>query len=431
MGAGASTGTEAIAVAAKPKVPGKKAKELFQLVDSEKDGKLSAAEIRKAFKSDKSLNDWTDGRIDAVIEQFDKDGDGQLNLAEFHAFLAEVKAKGGLESIGASAVKAQAEPDPSHLTAWETYKDRSSDQFERKHMAKLIRDINDREGLWDDNTFGPYVKTQYELLCGSEDKKVIGTKEQFLVWYPGFHGKVQAMLAEREAAWQAEKEAKAANSGGVPGGAEGGARYEGAIWECPMSQLQKALLQAWNVGKTPLLIDCTTAEGEDRGSGFSPLEVFYSYSGEGLIELKKAVVEVGMKKTKTVEQVQAEFAKVLLMCLKQGRMLTLLCSTSAPPMTSKFAANCPHFPLDILDCEKVKPVVGDEGVINGSWVERVVTWSQGEGLHTNPSYGPIIQVHKDFRVVVVTKFAIEDYADFLGSEWPLEKMQPMRVFAES
>ena len=198
-----------------------------------------------------------------------------------------------------------------------------------------------------------------------------------------------------------------------------------------MSQLQKALQQAWNVGKTPLLIDCTTAEGEDRGSGFSPLEVFYSYSGEGLIELKKAVVEVGMKKTKTVEQVQAEFAKVLLMCLKQGRMLTLLCSTSAPPMTSKFAANCPHFPLDILDCEKVKPVVGDEGVINGSWVERVVTWSQGEGLHTNPSYGPIIQVHKDFRVVVVTKFAIEDYADFLGSEWPLEKMQPMRVFAES
>ena len=120
-------------------------------------------------------------------------------------------------------------------------------------------------------------------------------------------------------------------------------------------------------------------------------------------------------KDRTVEQVQAEFAKVLLMCLKQGRMLTLLCSTSAPPMTSKFAANCPHFPARHSRLhEKVKPVVGDEGVINGSWVERVVTWSEGEGLHTDPSYGPIIQVHKDFRVVVVTKFADRGLCRLLG-----------------
>ena len=137
---------------------------MFQLVDSEKDGKLSAAEIRKAFKSDKSLNDWTGSRIDAVIEQFDKDGDGQLNLAEFHAFLAEVKAK-GLESMSASAVKAQAEPDQAISLLGRRTKTGAAISL-MPSMAKLIRHQR-QKALWDDNTFGPYVKTQYELLCGS------------------------------------------------------------------------------------------------------------------------------------------------------------------------------------------------------------------------------------------------------------------------
>jgi hypothetical protein len=41
-------------------------------------------------------------------------------------------------------------------------------------------------------------------------------------------------------------------------------------------------------GKTPLLVDVTTPAGENKNAGFSPLENFYSYSGNTLIELKKA-----------------------------------------------------------------------------------------------------------------------------------------------
>ena len=36
-----------------------------------------------------------------------------------------------------------------------------------------------------------------------------------------------------------------------------------------------------------------------------------------------------------------------------------------------------------------------------------------------------------FRTAVVTKFTPEDYADFLGDEWPLDKMQPIKIFVES
>jgi hypothetical protein len=459
MGAGASTTSEAaIAAAAKPQQPGKKAKEIFAALAG-KDGKRASAEnIKKAIKKQKDMqgDDWNDEHIESIIRQFDLDGDGQLSEAEWHAVLSEIKARGGgLASIGAAATKkrkeeeaaaaADAAPkvDPAVLAAWDKCTDAGGDDlaFERKHMANLVRGINDKEGLWDDNDFGPYVKSQFELLCGSTEKKAVGSKSMFLAWYPPFAAWVQAQIDEREAAWKAEKEAKAAGGGGAGAGGSGGSSpaglsYEGAVWQCPMSALQTCLKHAWNVGKTPLLIDATTpSDGDSQGGGggFSPLEVFYSYSGEGLVELKKHVVEVSMKKTKTVEEAQDEMAKTTLMCLKQGRMLTLLCSTSAPPMTSKFA--CAHFPLALLDAGKVKPVVGPEAEsadsLKDTWVQPVLDWGEAQGLNRNPAYGPVVVVNKDFRVVVVTKFSVEDYADFMASEWPLELLQPVRVFAES
>jgi hypothetical protein len=36
-------------------------------------------------------------------------------------------------------------------------------------------------------------------------------------------------------------------------------------------------------------------------------------------------------------ELQREFAKKLLLCLKQGRALVLLCSNANPPLTSKLA----------------------------------------------------------------------------------------------
>ena len=91
--------------------------------------------------------------------------------------------------------------------------------------------------------------------------------------------------------------------------------FEGAVWSCPMSKLMDAYEAAWAADKTPLLVDCTLPSDAAPGDS-SPLETFFSYSSEGIIELKKAVVQVSAKKEKTVAEVQDEFAQVLLRALK-------------------------------------------------------------------------------------------------------------------
>lgn len=207
--------------------------------------------------------------------------------------------------------------------------------------------------------------------------------------------------------------------------------FEGAVWSCPMSKLMDAYQAAWAADRTPLLIDCTTPSDADAGT-FSPLETFFSYSSEAVIELKKAVVEVSAKKEKTVAQVQDEFAQVLLRALKQGQMLVLLCANAAPPFRTKFSA--PHaLPAELMDVKQVKPVLGADGKVEGAWPEALIR-------HADESGWPIKDitllaqhgtVHDNFRVVVVTKFKLEDYADFLGDEWPLEQMQPIKVFTEA
>merc|ERR1719440_1278202 len=102
------------------------------------------------------------------------------------------------------------------LDAWDKVTNNAGEDFafERKHMAKLVRGINENEGLWDNNDFGPYVKAQFELLCGSTERTAVGSKAQFVAWYPPFDAWVKAQIEEREAAWEAEKQAKAAGAGG-------------------------------------------------------------------------------------------------------------------------------------------------------------------------------------------------------------------------
>ena len=64
--------------------------------------------------------------------------------------------------------------------------------------------------------------------------------------------------------------------------------FSGAgLWETSMPQLLYAIEAAHAAKRTPLLLDHTLAEG---ASGFSPLETYYFYSGDHLIEMKKMVV---------------------------------------------------------------------------------------------------------------------------------------------
>ena len=118
---------------------------------------------------------------------------------------------------------------------------------------------------------------------------------------------------------------------------------------------------------------------------------------------------------------QDEFAQVLLRALKQGQMLVLL-SNAAPLFRPKFSA--PHaLPAELMDVKQVKPVLGADGKVEGAWPEALIR-------HADESGWPIKDttllaqhgiVHDNFRVVVVTKFKLEDSRRVpVSDEWPLE-----------
>ena len=90
MGAGASTGKGKKAPSgakqlAKAQESAEEAKALFDKIDVNKDGKLSVAELKdsvKKYGKDVKAN-WTDPLILEVVQFFDRDGDGMLDIDEF------------------------------------------------------------------------------------------------------------------------------------------------------------------------------------------------------------------------------------------------------------------------------------------------------------------------------------------------------------
>jgi len=190
------------------------------------------------------------------------------------------------------------------------------------------------------------------------------------------------------------------------------------MWEVPLQKLQDALLAAWEKKKTPLLIDTTF----DEPGSTSALETFYSYSGHQLLELKKMVVEVNMKKEKTLDQAMEEARSKLILSMKRGFNLVLLLANSAPPLKSKFSSPT-HLPYMLVeDQTTLQSVLG----VESNW--REIDWTK---TLIDPVKDEIQYVHKDFNVVVVTKFGLDDYKEFLKEEIPLDSMQHIKVYKTS
>ena len=429
MGAGASTNAKKGAAAepvsgaaalAKAESSEKEGKKLFKVIDANNDKFVTVKEIQAAIKKHgKDISaKWPPATISETVTFFDRDKDGKLSEKEFLECLAELKKREEAES---APKKETPKENPVAIEAkakYDTYKDKSDGTFVLKQMAKLIRDINDEEGIWDDNAFGPLVKSELAKASGSDDKKAQITEEMFVAWYPAFKKSVDEVLAQREAEIKAKKAAIAAAA--AP-------KFEGDVWDCPLDKLLEAYAECDKQKKTPLLIDMTDP---DKDMQFSPLETFFGYDS-GFVELKKMVVEVNMKKTKELEEAQKEVAKEILRAMKQGMRFKFLLANSAPPFTSKFS-NETYIPKELLDATQVLGCVGAEGKVVGGPFEKLAQYgSDTFGGEPSIFNSPSLPVHNDFSCCVVTKFSFEDYADFLQDEWPLALMQPIKVFSKS
>lgn len=73
----------------------------------------------------------------------------------------------------------------------------------------------------------------------------------------------------------------------------------------------------------------------------------------------------------------------------------------------------------------IRGVEGYEQDWRQSWAAKLPREGDRSFLHA-----PFHSVHADFQVVVVTRFAPEDYATFLQDELPLDRMQPILVTVE-
>ena len=121
--------------------------------------------------------------------------------------------------------------------------------------------------------------------------------------------------------------------------------------------------------KWPLFLDSNDSK---------PVSTFLGYQSNMLLDAKKGMLESGLKKTKSIEQVQEEWrvlaSKALIKKMKptasfegNGCALWIHLGNSATDFKGKYSAAGSKFPLDIFSCEsmatdesKLKYVTEDE-----------------------------------------------------------------------
>lgn len=303
-------------------------------------------------------------------------------------------------------------------------------------LSQLIRAHHAEVAFVHDEELAAFTAEAWEEAQPDSSAKGI-THSAFTAWYTEFLESIERYKAN-PTAWASR--AHDVSSSGV-------SQFENdGPWSVPMNGLQDALEAAWAKGRTPLLVDMT-ADGA-RGDA-TPLEIFYSYSGDRLLDMKRMVVEVDVKNNKTAEEALDDARAKLVVAMRRGYKLVFMLGNAAPKLHSRFTSKA-HLPYVLLeDNAQVQRAVGAD------W--RTVEWSRellteadqiymvhARGSHSTRRCGcarararaPLLsvphrvwcaQVHPDFNVLVITRFAPADYESFLGKELPLASMQHIKV----
>ncbi|KAJ1632438.1 hypothetical protein T492DRAFT_988783 [Pavlovales sp. CCMP2436] len=339
----------------------------------------------------------------ATAQPADKD-------AALETVVAAAAAAAGVEAAAAAAA-AGVEAAAAALAAFSLADKDGDGHLNFREFAGFVKVANEEVAYLDDSSLPIFIKKEF---VKASSKEVGGTTHllspaEFEVWHAAF-------LAARDT-WEEELAAKRA-AARVTTATESGAaalppaRFGGdGVWEVKLDALQLALESAYALKRTPLLIDAT---GDEVG-GTTALETFYAYSGHQLLELKKMVVEVNVRKIVSLEDALRSAREKLVLALKRGCTFMFLLSNSAPPLRSKFCTPT-ELPVELFDNSLVQAMRGYDGDLKGSFLGKVIVKED-----------QLMFAHADFNVAVVTRFPREDYEQFLREELPLELMQPIVV----
>lgn len=269
-------------------------------------------------------------------------------------------------------------------------------------LEQLIRAHYDEFAWCPEDELAAFAVQAWEEAQPSQLRVLHGpiAREPFVEWYAGFLALIDDIKAKPKMARACGERVASQFASDL-------------MWTCNMAAMADALDAAWAKGRTPLLLDATA----DGGTS-TPLETFFAYSGDKVIDMKRLVVEVDVKREKRLEDAVREMRAKLILCMRRGYHLVVMLSNAAPRMHTTFTSDA-HLPYVLFeDNAEVQRVVGPHAE---DW--RKVAWARAL-LREDDS---IFCVHKDFNVLVVSRFAPDTYEAYLGKELPLACMQVVRV----
>ena len=221
-----------------------------------------------------------------------------------------------------------------------------------------------RQGVLDDSEFGPYVKDALSDYDTDGDKKL--NAQEFLPVYKAFALKVAGgRIREEERRIAKEMKKKGIL---VPYRCTGDtSKFSGdAAWACSTKvkgEVMDAIKSAWNMKRTPLLVDASCADVDrDEVSSLSkatPLDELFGASLEGLgmgatmsdglcrFAGQYTVLDMGpqMIRNTSIKQAQGqegkswkdvryELRKKMVQAMSDGDVLVMQMATAAPPVKS-------------------------------------------------------------------------------------------------
>ncbi len=175
--------------------------------------------------------------------------------------------------------------------------------------------------------------------------------------------------------------------------------------------------------RVPLILDPSDSH---------PVDTYYAFRSALVLEAKKIVVD-GFQGVRSSENIMEDNRKALINAMKYGQTLYIRMANGATDFLDRYTSPT-HFPVDVFDQAAVAeiqtvhtetmidPATGDKRPGDSLWG---TAHPFAAALREEDCEHGMFFARRGFEVVVCSHFTAEDYAEFLGTALPLDKLQPV------